>query len=84
MHEHTHKEDVAETASGHDASRFDSHHAPVDMSGADMSVRCAGAAGSESRRSSVAFVFFFPPTRPFFRGGARGVASGRKRVESVH
>ena len=49
MHEHTHKEGVAETASGHDASRFDSHHAPVDMSGEDMSVRCAEAEAAQRR-----------------------------------
>ena len=77
---------MAETASGHDASRFDLHHAPVALSGTDMAVRCAGAAGSESRRSSVAFVLAARSAveRPVSRREARHTARAeRKRWRAV-
>ena len=84
MHEHTHKEDVSGTASGHDASRFDSRS--CRMFGTDMCVRCAGAAGLESRRSSVAFVLAARSAveRPVSRREARHTARAeRKRWSAV-
>ena len=61
--------------------RHVSIHAPVTCLG--QTCKCAVRERPARRAAAppLLLFLFFPPTRPCFRGGARGVASGRKRVE---